>query len=86
MESSHLSGSRLCNALPQEDHHYGMPSLKKTNIMECPPLSGPILWNAHMGDLKMMSSQLFEPSAMVDLTLYKLQPIIIASQMKLISA
>ena len=54
--------------------------------MECPPLSGPRSWNAHMVDLKMMSSQLFEPSAMVDLTLYKLQPIIIASQMKLIRA
>ena len=39
-----------------------------------------------MVDLKIMSSQLFELSAMVDLTLYKLQPIIIASQMKLISA
>ena len=38
------------------------------------------------GGPKMMSSQLFEPSAMVDLTLYKLQPIIRASQMKLISA
>ncbi len=42
--------------------------------------------NMVMVDLKMMSSQLFEPSAMVDLTLYKLQHIIIASQMKLIRA
>ena len=42
--------------------------------------------NMVMVDLKMMSSQLFEPSAMVALTLYKLQPTIIASQMKLISA
>ena len=68
------SGLRLCNALPREDQYYGRPSLTKTKIMECP----------HGGPQDDVIT--FKPSAMVDLTLYKLQPIIMAGQMKLISA
>ena len=72
MEHLPSSGPRLCNALPREDQYYGRPSLKKTKMMECP----------HGGPQDDVI--IFEPSAMVDLTLYKLQPIIIASQMKLL--
>ena len=67
-------GPQLWNAFPQEDQYFGMPSLELTKMMEC------------RHGVPQDDVITFETSAMVDLTLCKLLPIIIASQMKLISA